>query len=480
MAFPACVQAPSQRLSAPAKLLYGIGEVPITVTMVLFGLFALFFYNSVMKLPAALVGVGIAAGLVLDAVLDPYIGYRSDGCRHPFGRRHIFMLAGALAMGPCFFLLFSPPQSLGSAGLFCWLLACSLAFRATSAVYRIPYLSLGAELSQDYDERTQVIGIRSLFGLLGTLGAASLSFLLFFPETGDGVEPKLNYANYPRMGMAFGAVMTLSGLAAVWGTLAHRRPQAARGERPALRFFSGFAASMRNRMFRSIWCSCTLFFLGVVLNFALAIHFFTWYVRVHEAKTLSAIQTSFYLGALGGVLVWIWLARHAEKRNLYMAGTLATAVILCGASLLFGQGRLFGTGNALPLLIGHVVAGIFGSSVWVLPGSMLADVTDQDELVTGLRREGIFFGILNFGEKIASGAALLVAGVLLHFFVRLAPGAASQSPEAVERLGMLFGMLPAAILVMAVSFVLPYGLNRRAVRDIQQQLAERRKEQVHA
>ena len=233
-------------------------------------------------------------------------------------------------------------------------------------------------------------------------------------------------------------------------------------------------------MFRSIWCSCTFFFLAVVLNFALAIHFFTWYVRVHESRTLSAIQTSFYLGALGGVLVWMWLhGKHAEKRNLYMAGTLATAGILCGASLFFGEGRLFGTGNATPLLIGHIVAGLFGSSVWVLPGSMLADVTDQDELVTGMRREGIFFGI-ELCEKIASGVALLLAGVLLNFFVGLEPGAASQTATAVERLGLLFGLLPGLMLVIAVSFILPYGLNRRAVRSIQQQLVEGRKEQAHA
>src|SRR5262245_57393652 len=119
MSMPSVSRAPvvaglaPRTLSVPAKLLYGIGEVPITVTMVLFGLFALFFYNSVMKLPAVLVGIGISAGLALDALLDPYIGYRSDCSRHRFGRRHIFMLAGSLAMGPCFFLLFSPPRDLG-------------------------------------------------------------------------------------------------------------------------------------------------------------------------------------------------------------------------------------------------------------------------------------------------------------------------------------------------------------------------------
>ncbi|MGA2736891.1 MAG: MFS transporter, partial [Bryobacteraceae bacterium] len=69
--------------------------MPITVLMVLSGLFMLFFYNSVMGLPSVLVGIGLAASLVLDALLDPYIGHISDRTNHGFGRRHVFMLPGA-------------------------------------------------------------------------------------------------------------------------------------------------------------------------------------------------------------------------------------------------------------------------------------------------------------------------------------------------------------------------------------------------
>src|SRR5690348_14648143 len=208
MSLPALFPPPSQAaepspIPLSVKLLYGIGEMPITVLMVLSGLFMLFFYNSVMGLPSALVGVGLSSSLVVDALLDPYIGHLSDRTRHNLGRRHIFMLPGALITGPCFFLLFSPPRSLGQTGMFVWLLAWAIALRAASAVYRIPYLSLGAELSRDYDDRTKTMAIRTMFGLLGTLGAAALSFLLFFPATADGTEPKLHYAGYPRMGLAF-------------------------------------------------------------------------------------------------------------------------------------------------------------------------------------------------------------------------------------------------------------------------------------
>ena len=59
--------------------------MPITVLMVLSGLFMLFFYNSVMGLPSALVGIGLSSSLVVDALLDPFIGHLSDRTRHWLG-----------------------------------------------------------------------------------------------------------------------------------------------------------------------------------------------------------------------------------------------------------------------------------------------------------------------------------------------------------------------------------------------------------
>jgi glycoside/pentoside/hexuronide:cation symporter, GPH family len=473
----ASLAADSRPLPLSAKLLYGVGEMPITVLMVLSGLFMLFFYNSVMGLPSALVGVGLSSSLVVDALLDPFIGHMSDRTCHRFGRRHLFMLPGALLVGPCFYLLFSPPRSLGHSGLFVWLLAWSIALRASSAVYRIPYLSLGAELSRDYDDRTSTMGLRTLFGLLGTLSAAALSFLIFFPATADGSEPKLHYAGYPRMGLAFGAVMTVAGLIGTLGTLRYRTSGGGKNS-AGPNFFSGFRIAMRNSYFRSIWFSTTVFFLAVVLNFSMAIHYFTWYAHISRSEILSLIQTCFYAGALGGVVLWMALARRTEKRTLYIMAAVSSATLLLMATLLIGDGRPFGTGHPFPLIVGHVIGGIFASAVWVVPASMIADVTDTDELATGLRREGIYFGIMNFGEKIAAGGALLFAGGLLAVFRRLSPGNAfgtpGHPPAAVPYIGLLYGAVPAALLVVALICILPYRLNRRTVQGIQQQLAARR------
>ena len=457
----------------PVKLLYGIGEMPVTISMVLFGLFTLFFYNTVMGLSASLVGFAIAGGLVLDAFIDPYIGYRSDCSRHWFGRRHSFMLAGAILLGPCFFLLFNPPRSLGHTGLFVWLFVFWVAVRVTGALYRIPYLSLGAELSSDYDERTVLFSIRALFGLVGALVAAGFSFLIF-TKTGIA-DPKLDYASYPRMGLLFGVLMSLSAVISTLGTLRHRSSGAADSQsQPAARFFAGFALAMRNATFRSVWFYFVVFFLAVVLNASLAIQYFTWYARIHKGPALSAIQAGFYVGALAGVFLWMALSKRTEKRTLSMAATLGTATLLCAATFLVGEGHLFGTGNALPLIAGYFIAGVVASAVWVIPASMVADITDEDEFHTGLRREGMYFGILNLGEKVASGGALILAGLLLSFFGRLAPAASPQAPAAASYIGLSYGVVPGILLVAATLMILPYKLNRTTLHSIQRQLSERR------
>jgi len=481
---PALAAGP-RPLPLSAKLLYGVGEMPITVLMFLSGIFLLFFYKTVMDLPPALAGMGLSASLVLDAVLDPYIGHLSDRTRSRLGRRHTYMLPGALAMGVCFFLLFSPPQHLSRPVLFLWLLVCSIALRTTSAVYRIPYLGLGAELSRDYDDRTSTMAIRALFGLLGILAAAWLSFRLFFPVAAD----RLQYPGYPRLGMAFGAIMTGAGLFSFFGTLGYRN-SGTPTTIAAPHFFSGFWISMRNADFRRIWVASTIFFLAVTLNFSMAIDYFTWYAKINGGGTLSAIWTYFGTGALLGVLMWLVLARRAEKRNLYLFAMAATAAVLLGAYVFVGDGRLFGTGHALPLMMGHVLAGIFASAYWVLPPSMVADVTDTDELSTGLRREGIYYGIMNFGEKIAAGGALFLAGILLTVFRKLSHGVvvsahggalgthiiplATQAPPVdIPYVGLLYGPVPAVLILISLISILSYRLDRRTAHGVQQQLAAR-------
>lgn len=469
------------RVSLALKVLYGLGDISNAVKLVVFGLFTLFFYTTVMGLSGTLVGIASGIGLIWDAVIDPYIGFLSDRARDVgLGRRHNFMLVGSLTMGVSLYLLFSPPQGLSTWGLFGWLLATTLLVRTTSSIYGVPYFTLGAEMSDDYHERTSITGVRAILALLGTMAAAALSFLVFFPDEVPGVDPKLNYDGYPLMGIVFGAGMTILGLLATFSTLSARGQLARQAQQPAdaassspRAFFRSALSAWHTPSFRVMFLSFSLFYLGIVINSALAIHYFSHYAGVTSSDALSSFQVAFYVGGIVGAGLWLFLSRRVEKKVLYITAAVATAGLMSAATLLVGEGRLLGVGNVTALQVGHALAGLFSSIIWILPWSMMADIADEDELQSGTRREGALFGIFFFGQQVAAGLAVVATGLLVDQFAGLAPGVATVSAQTANRIGLLYGLLPGLLVLSAVLLVQGYRLNQPAVAAIQAALQRR-------
>ena len=463
--------AESRSPGLAVKVLYGAGEIPNAVKTVAFGLFTLYYYTTVLGLSGTLVGIASGIGLIWDALIDPYVGHASDGLHSRYGRRHPFMLVGSLTMGAAFWLFFNPPAGLSSVALFFWLVILGLVVRTASSIYAIPYFALGAELSHDYRERTTITAIRGFLALVGTLGAASLSFLVFFPDQGAGIDPKLNASAYPLMGAAFGALMTVLGLAATLGTRQWRGPTT---PEPAVQvdrgFIDNFRQSLSNRSFRALFVSCSLFFLAVVINGSLTIHYVTYYLEITSSAALSAFQAAFYIGALLGVLVWLRVSTRLEKQRLCFVSLAGVTLIMIAAVLLVGEGHLLGTANVRAALAGHALAGFFGAVFWFMPGSMIADIADEDQLQSGRRREASFFGAFYFGQQIAAGASVLLTGVLLDWYAGLVPGRLEQSGETVNRIGMLYGLVPAALMIAAAVSLSRYTLTKARVAAVQASL----------
>lgn len=463
-------------LAMRPTILYGIGDIANAIKTVIFGIFTLFFYTTVLGLSGTLVGLASALGVLWDALVDPYIGHWSDTLRSRLGRRHSFMLLGAITMGPTFWAFFSPPAHLTTGPLFVWLLVTTLLVRTATSFFAVPYHALGAELVQDYDQRTFLTGVRGVLSLVGTLGATVLAFRIFFPDTHPGVDPKLNYAGYPTMGLVLGCAMTIAGLIAIFGTFDRRqtigsaRPQM----RERMRFWAGFAQSLQNRSFRALFLSFSLYYLGLVINGALSIHYLSYYAGITGSADLAAFQVSFYGLGLIGIVVWSCLSRRVDKHWLYIISALGLAALMVIAFGLIGAGRLFGTGNTAAYTVGRALAGFFGCVVWFIPAAMIADIADEDELVTGRRREGSYFGIFSFGQQFATGLGVLLTGIGLDRFARLAPGQGVQSTSTALRIGILFGPFPAVLLILAAGFALRYSLSRSRLHDVQHALAKQR------
>jgi MFS family permease len=164
-------QRPNDRLSLRTKTWFGVGTVGESATNWLFNALTFLYYQQILGLSGSLAGTAVAIAIFFDAISDPLIGSISDRFRSRWGRRHPFMIAAPIPLVLSIFLIFNPPESVVTSQmmLFGWFTVFTICMRTFVTFFAIPHLAMGAELSSDYIERTNVMSFNNLFGYYGAL-----------------------------------------------------------------------------------------------------------------------------------------------------------------------------------------------------------------------------------------------------------------------------------------------------------------------
>ena len=210
-----------RELTARTKLAFGVGQVAESIQLNTFDFFLFFYYVQVLHLDPILAGTATLLALVVDAVTDPAVGVLSDNCRSRLGRRHPFMYASAIPFGLMFYLLFSPPAGIADAALFVWLATFAIATRVSLTFFIVPYFAVGAELTENYRDRTSLVAYRTMFSFVSPIALSAVSFSVFFRATAEYAQGQLNPDAYPLFGITFAAVLVCAILASTAGT--HRQ-----------------------------------------------------------------------------------------------------------------------------------------------------------------------------------------------------------------------------------------------------------------
>lgn len=470
------------RTSLPTtiKLAYGTGQLAEGVKNTAFSVFLLFYYNQVLGLPGALTGLALGLATVFDAVIDPFMGSISDSFRHRWGRRHLFMYAAVAPLGISFGLLFVPPAGLGAAGLFVWLLGCTMAVRAAMTLYGVPHMALGAELSSDYAERTAIVAYRNIFGFLGGVLVVIVGWGYFFRAQPGFPEGQLNGAQYPLFGVCCGLAAAASVLVTALGT--HSRipllvqPRHAPEALSVGRLYGEMREALANPSFRALFVGTVLLFITRGVEQGLGIYMFTHFWLISPGEILT-VQAAGMAGLFAGTILWVLLSRRVDKRPAFLTGVAVFSVF----SLLPPLGKMLGwfphheSATYVPLLAALAVIAALGAAAGlVTSGSMMADIADEHELDTGRRQEGIFFGALLFAVKATSGLGQFVAGWgldLIDFPLRAAPG--SVPTATTDALAILYGPGIAFIAVISVIVLSRYRITTARHAEIAAALARR-------
>ncbi len=473
-------------LSGLTKLNFGIGQIAEGIKTCAFGTFLMFYYNQVLGLAADLAGLAIALALIFDAVTDPVAGSVSDRWQSPRGRRHPFMFASALPLGVAFSFLFIPLVSVESAGhygLFAWMLVATILTRGAMTLYHVPHMALGAELSDDYDERTVLVAIRNFFGAIGFIIVYVLGFGFFLAPTPEFPNGQLNSAAYPSYAITLGVLMTVSILITSFGTrnrIPYMPKARAVEERVSVMdvLVEAFEA-MKNESFRWMMFGFILVIVAFGVAGATGLYMFTFFWQLNGFQILLVLV----MGPVGSMVGYMFARRifaWLDKRNAMICGGLAWMVIHAAPVSLYllGYAPHPGTWAAAWFLTAIIIFG--GAAVGQIVvgiGTAMADIADENELLTGRRQEGVFFGASAFANKCSAALGSFVAGLILEWInwpVGTAIRTAADIPaDTLLTLAIMSGPVTSLLAIPGVLCLLGYRLNREKLAQIQSQLRER-------
>lgn len=462
-----CLRCPlsviaTRKVDLSTKLFYGFGAVASGAKSNGFNYLLLFYYSQVIGLRADLVSLGILIALIFDAVSDPLVGYVSDNFHSKLGRRHPFMYAAGLPVAIAYYFLWSPPDW-DQTGLFLYFVCMAVLIRTVITIYEIPATALVAELTDDYDQRTEMMSFRFFFGWWGGLTMAILNYLVFLPESKGGLEYVQGWSNY---GLAASIVIFVSIYVSALGT--HKHIPYLRQPPPKTPFSftktkNELKETLSNRSFFALFFSALLQAVAAGVSTSLSIYFSRHFWELTSTQ-IGYLNLPYFLSALVALMLAPRVSRLLGKKR---GGMIVLGVAVAMAPMPYvlrllgwfpenGSDELFWTLMVFNTI--EVTLIIMASS---LIAAMIADVVEDSEVRTGRRSEGIFFAANSFAQKAVNGLGVVVAGQILAFVAfptQAKPGDVPQ--ETLFELAYIYVPILLFFYLFALSVLSIYKINR--------------------
>ncbi len=450
------LQAANEKLPLGLKLIYAVGNLGFTLLISGIGFFLLIFYTDVAHIPPALASTALLVGKVWDIVNDPLFGWVSDRTKSPFGRRRVYLIYGALPLALVSFALWAVPRGLSSTAAFLWVVLSYALFDTFFTITNVPFNSLTAELTRDYDERTSLMAVASVGAVIGYLLGAVLPPMITggFEDTSTG---------YLVMGAVFGGIVGLSIALVAWRV---REPSRDTQVTAGLPILASIRATFTNKPFIMLLAAFAIVRLSFTLMQSSVPYYIQYYLGAPGRMSLILALLMVTVGVF--IYFWKWISDRTSKSRAYAFGLLVMGV--AALSTFFIQ-----EGQLMFMNIAVIVIGFGLSSHWVAPYAMLPDVIEHDEAETGERREGMYYGVYGLVDKIMRTLGVFLVGMGLDL-VGYVPNAA-QSARSLLGIRLIFGPIPALLLIFVFPLLLRYPVTRQSHTELRKRLARKRQDE---
>jgi glycoside/pentoside/hexuronide:cation symporter, GPH family len=449
-------QAAPVKLSRSYKVVWGVAALGTSVIAGVYGALLPIFYQDYLGLSAWWISLASVIYAVWNAINDPLFGYITDGTRSKHGRRIPYMRYTAPFLALTFVLVWFAPQKAGDLTLFWWMLISMLLYDTCYTIIGLVYSSLLPEVSESESERNDLQISSSLFGLLGTL----LGFMIpdfFRPKAGGS-------PSFLPLQVAMVVVAVVAAVLIISTTLkVKERPIFTQVDKP-IGVIPAVRLTILNRAFMILVAANFMSVLMQSLILGAIFYLADYVLKINTMILLACLFIPLIIGVPITTLI---------RRRLGVVGAQQFLLAIAGTGLILLAAA---PTTLIPVCI--ALAGFGLSGPQTLTNLLFAQVADDDELRSGVRREGAFFGVNALFTKPAQSVALSLSPLILqwtHFVTREQNNGhifLNQPDSALLGIRLFGGLIPGVALLIGAIILIWYPLRGERLKTNQSTLLD--------
>ena len=430
------------KLSLSYKVIWGIASLGTSLIAGIYSALLPIFYQDYLGLDAKWIAITATIYAIWNAINDPLFGYVTDNTRSKRGRRIPFMRYTAPFLALTFILVWFAPPKAGQQGIFLWMLVTMLLYDTCYTIIGLSYSALLPEVTESDAERNGLQISSSLFGLFGTL----LGFLIpdmFRPHVGTSPS----FAPLQTAMIVVGVTCMLLIIATTLKV--KERPEFTRVDKP-LPLGQMIRYTFTSKSFLILVAQNFMSILMQALVVGSIFYLADYVLKLNTIMVLAFLFIPLFIGVPSTSLISARL------------GVLRTQQLLL---VIAGVGLLLSVVVPKPLILVCMALAGFGlAGPQTLTNVLFAQVADEDELRSGVRREGMFFGVNALLTKPAQSVALALSPFILeltNFVTReenMGQIYLNQPASAIFGIRVILGLIPGIAMILGAVILIWFPL----------------------
>lgn len=437
---------------------YASGSIPANLVSLAFGTYVQFYYIDQLKGDPKWIGLAAAIQAIYATIVYPFLGHLSDRTQSRWGRRVPFIIYGAIPLGVSFMLVWVPPVAASHVLLFtAYFFVTAIFYDTMFNLTMVNWSALFPELFHSPSDRSYASAWKQMFGIVGLIAGLALPSMIS------------HAIGWPLMGVVFG-VLSIVTLFTTIPSMDLKRRSRERLTAPVRKAGLSIGKALKHTLVNKSFVTFVGMRIFVQFAFTMLTANLSYYAKYNlhlDGNHQSYLLLGTLFVALPLVYVWGWIVpKIGAFRSTLCAVTLFGLALI---PFIFAQTFM----NALLCGLG---LGIGLSGILMLTDVLISDVIDEDELKTGERREGMFYGIHGLLIGLTTPAqAIITSWVLIstHYV-----SDAVQPASALLGFRMMITLIPFAALLIGFCIFLLYPLRKHSVLRIQAHLSQTTQDHV--